>query len=80
MNTPSKALSLLGIAFAVTLGLGSLLLLVVFLYLGSFQFFAFGFGPAATLGWDANAQLSILPPTQPHGPPLFPAAPWQVRP
>jgi len=53
VNTAPKILSLLGVAFAFVLGCASLLLLVAFLYLGSFQFFAFGFSPVATLAWDA---------------------------
>lgn len=57
MNTPSKAFSLLGITLAVTLGWASLLLLLAFLYRGSFQFFAFDFGPVAALGWDALLSL-----------------------
>jgi len=53
VNTASKTLSFLGMAFAFVLGCASLFLLVAFLYRGSFQFFTFGFSPVAALAWDA---------------------------
>jgi protein-S-isoprenylcysteine O-methyltransferase Ste14 len=53
VKSPPKTLALLGVALASILGSASLLLLVAFLYLGSFHFFQLGLSPSAALAWDA---------------------------
>jgi len=53
MKTALKTLPLLAVALALVSGYASLLLLVAFLHVGSFQFVALGFSPIATLAWDA---------------------------
>jgi protein-S-isoprenylcysteine O-methyltransferase Ste14 len=45
-------MALLTVALASVLGSVSLLLLVAFLYLGSFHFFSLGFSPSAALTWN----------------------------
>jgi len=60
VNGSPKILPLLGVALASVLGIASLLLLLAFLYLGSFQFFAFGFGPLDELAWDALLSLAFF--------------------
>lgn len=53
MKTPPESATYLGIVLARVLGAASLALLVVFLFVGSFHFFRFGFDPAAALAWNA---------------------------
>ena len=53
MKHPAPWITYLAMAAAYVLGSASLLLLAVFLFIGSFQFFDLGFGPAAALVWDA---------------------------
>jgi protein-S-isoprenylcysteine O-methyltransferase Ste14 len=52
MKPLAQSLAYLAVILASVLGPASLLLLVAFLFLGSFHFFHFGLSPAAALGWN----------------------------
>jgi len=53
VNPAQKTVALLTVALASVLGSVSLLLLVAFLYLGSFDFVSLGFGASGALTWNA---------------------------